>query len=259
MPADEPVYVVKEDPSNPRLLFAGTESGAYVSIDGGGAWQRLMNGLPTVAVHDLIIHPRDRDLIAATHGRSVWILDDIGPLEQLTDAVLAADVHMFENPLATKWHASSRGATRGHMLFMGRNPLTITARAPGNSPSDLVNSAAIDFWLRTAPSGPVQIEVADLAGEKRFSTEIDGRQGLNRWFWSLRFDPSEAARQAQQERARQLQAQFGGQAPGGFGGGRVQGEEAGPGTYLVRLTVAGRTYESTVTVREDPDLGAAAR
>jgi hypothetical protein len=210
-------------------------------------------------VYDLIIHPRDRDLIAATHGRSLWILDDIGPLEQLTADVLAADVRMFENPLATKWHAISRGATRGHMLFMGRNPLTIAAREPANSPTDLVNSAAIDFWLGTAPSGRLRIEVTDLAGEKRYATEIDGRAGLNRWFWNLRFDPTEAARQAQQERLRQMQAQAGGQAPGGFGGGRMQGEEAGPGTYLVRLTVAGRTYESTVTVREDPDFGMAAR
>jgi photosystem II stability/assembly factor-like uncharacterized protein len=259
LPGDQPVYVVKEDLSNPSLLFAGTEFGAYVSIDGGTAWRRLMNGLPTVAVHDLVIHPRERDLIAATHGRSLWILDDIGPLEQLTADVLATDVHMFENPLATKWHGVSRGATRGHMVFAGRNPLTIAQREPANSPSDLVNSAAIDFWLKTAPSGPLGIEITDLAGEKRFATAIEGRAGLNRWFWSLRFDPSDAARQAQQGRMRQLQAQLGGQTPGGFGGGRMQGEEAGPGTYIVRLTVDGRTYESTVTVREDPEIGMAAR
>ena len=259
LPDGGPVYDVTEDPSNPALLFAGTETGVFASVDRGQTWRRLGDGLPTVPVYDLIIHPRERDLIAATHGRSIWILDDITPLEQMTDAVLAADAHMFENPLATKWHGISRGATRGHMLFMGRNPLTIAAREPGNSPSDLVNSAAIDFWLKAAPSGPVQIEVTDLAGEKRYTAEVDGHAGLNRWFWNLRFAPSEAARQAQQERLRQMQAQFGGQGPGGFGGGRMQGEEAGPGTYLVRLTVGGRVYESTVAVRDDPDIGMAAR
>jgi hypothetical protein len=258
LPAGEPVYVVKEDLVNPDLLFAGTEFGAWVSVDGGGAWRRLMNGLPTVPVHDLVIHPRDGDLIAATHGRSIWILDDITPLQQLSAAVATADVHMFESPLATKWRGISRGATRGHMLFMGRNPLAIAAREPGNSPSELDNSAAIDFWLKAAPAGPVRIEVAELAGTRRFTTDFTARQGINRFFWRLRFDPSEAERQAQQQRMRELQAQFGGETPA-FGAGRVQGAEAGPGTYVVRLTVEGRTFTSTVTVRDDPAIGAAAR
>jgi hypothetical protein len=78
-----PVYVVKEDLKNPSLLFAGTEFSAYVSIDGGANW-RPADWLPTVPVHDLVIHPREGDLIAATHGRSLWILDDITPLQQLT-------------------------------------------------------------------------------------------------------------------------------------------------------------------------------
>ena len=119
-PAKQPVYVVKEDLKNPRLLFAGTEYGVHASIDGGATWRPLMSGgLPTVAVHDLVIHPRDGDLIAATHGRSLWILDDITPLQQLTPAVLAADAHMFRNKVATIWKAVSRGATRGHLMFSG--------------------------------------------------------------------------------------------------------------------------------------------
>ena len=81
-------------------------------------------------VHDLVIHPREADLIAATHGRSLWILDDITPLQQLTPAVLESDVHMFRNKVATIWNAISRGATRGHLMFPGRNPLTIAQRPP---------------------------------------------------------------------------------------------------------------------------------
>ena len=105
-------------------------------------------------VHDLVIHPREADLIAATHGRSIWILDDITPLQQLTPAVLESDVHMFRNKVATIWNAISRGATRGHLMFPGRNPLTIAQRPPANSPSELANSAAVSFYLKDAPAGP---------------------------------------------------------------------------------------------------------
>ncbi len=82
-------------PRNPNLLFVGTDVGAYVSTDMGGHWQKFMNGLPTVPVHDLKIHPRDRELIAATHGRSIWIVD-IAPLEEMTDQVMAAPAYLFE-------------------------------------------------------------------------------------------------------------------------------------------------------------------
>ncbi len=78
------VHVVREDVKNPSLLFAGTEFAVYASLNGGGRWHRLMNGMPTVATQDLVIHPRENDLVAGTHGRSIWILDDITPLQQLT-------------------------------------------------------------------------------------------------------------------------------------------------------------------------------
>ena len=87
IPEGNPIYVVREDPKNPHLLFAGSEFGAFFSVDGGGSWAPMGVGLPTVAVHDLVIHPRDGDLIAATHGRSVWILDDITALQQFTPSV----------------------------------------------------------------------------------------------------------------------------------------------------------------------------
>jgi len=254
LPQDEPVYVVKEDLKNPDLLFAGTEFGAYVSIDAGVNWHRLMNGLPTVAVHDLVIHPRDGDLIAATHGRSIWILDDITPLQQLTSAVAASPAHVFEHRVATRWRGISRGATRGHFLFTGRNPLTIDHREPGNSPSELENAAAIHFWLGTGPSGRVRVEVSDLAGDNAFTTEVDARAGLNRWFWPLRFAaPAQAA--GGQRGARGGAGGGGGRRGGGggaFGGNR--GPEAPAGTYRVRITVDDRTYESTVRLREDPGL-----
>jgi hypothetical protein len=132
--------VVKEDLKNQSLLFAGTEFSAYVSIDGGANWRRL-NGLPTVPVHDLVIHPREADLIAATHGRSLWILDDITPLQQLTPAVLQSDLHLFKNKVATIW---DRGQPRGH----ARAP-----DVPGTQSVDDCAAAACEFTDGAAELG----------------------------------------------------------------------------------------------------------
>ncbi|GMV06336.1 MAG: hypothetical protein AMXMBFR53_26120 [Gemmatimonadota bacterium] len=102
------VHVLKEDPRNENLLFVGTDVGAYVSVNRGRSWQRFMNGLSTVPVHDLEVHPRDRELIAATHGRAIWIVD-IAPLQEMTEAVLAADAHLFEPAPAFQYGAEPRG------------------------------------------------------------------------------------------------------------------------------------------------------
>ena len=259
LPDGQPVYVVREDLKNQDLLFAGTEFTVFVSVDGGDHWHRLMNDMPTVAVHDLVIHARDGDLIAATHGRSIWILDDITPLQQLTEEVLASDVHLFENRVATQWKGVSRGATRGHKLFMGRNPLSIEHQPPGNSPAQLENSATIDYYLKDGPSGPIALKIADLSGSQVFTGELEGRVGINRYFWDMRFDLTEEQRSRQEERLARLRAQAGGQfrggGRGGFpGGGPVRGALAEPATYVVELTVDGTTYSSTVTIREDPAM-----
>jgi len=258
IPDGNPIYVVREDPKNPALLYAGSEFGAFFSVDGGGSWAAIGEGLPTVGVHDLVIHPREGDLIAATHGRSVWILDDITPLQQLTPAVQESGLHLFEQKVATKWQGISRGATRGHKLFIGRNPLTIDQQEPGNSPSELRNSAAIHFWLGSAPSGPVTVEVYSLDGTQAVSQEIQAHAGINRWFWDLRLPPSAAETAAFQERMAEMQARVGG-APGGAPGGGFrmrgpQGTAAEAGTYLIRLTANGQTVEGTLAVREDPGV-----
>ena len=187
LPAKSPVYVIKEDLKNPNLLFAGNEIGPYASIDGGASWRRL-NGMPIVPVHDLVIHPREGDLIAATHGRSLWILDDITPLQQLTPAVLESDAHLFQNKVATIWNAISRGATRGHLMFQGRNPLTIRQQAPANSPSELTNSATISFYLKSAPAEPVQMEISSMDGARTVTLNVPATAGINRYFWDMRFE-----------------------------------------------------------------------
>ncbi len=266
IPAHEPVYVITEDLKNPNLLFVGTEFSAYASVDAGRSYHKLMNGFPTVAVHDLVIHARDGDLIAATHGRSIWILDDISPLQQLNDAALATDVHMFKNKVATKWRGISRGATRGHFLFMGRNPLTINQRTPANNASELQNSATITFWVKTAPATPAQLDITTWDGTQKFNTEVRATAGINRYFWNLRFNPAGAQTLASGEPAGGRGGGGGGgrargAGPGGGGGGQFGGQGGGgaevpAGTYRVRLTVNGQTHESTVTVRNDPDAPA---
>ncbi len=256
LPAGNPIYVVTEDPRNPELLYVGSEFAAFVSVDGGRSWGRLGEGLPTVAVHDLVVHPRDGDVIAATHGRSIWILDDVSALQQLTPEVQAADAHLFSAKTATKWKGISRGATRGHKLFMGRNPLTIEQEPPGNSPVELVNSAALHFWLRTEPAEPVKIRVATLDGARSVDHELEAHRGVNRWFWDLRWAPSPEEVAAFEERMARLREQFGGQIPGFFGSQRPEGAIADAGTYRVTLTVDGRSVVGTVTVRDDPGLEA---
>jgi photosystem II stability/assembly factor-like uncharacterized protein len=263
LPQNHPVYVIKEDLKNPDLLFVGTEFSLFASIDGGKSWQRLMSGLPTVPVHDLIIHPRDSDLIAGTHGRGIWILDDITPLQQLTPAVLASDVFMFENRVATKWHGVTRGATRGQFLFMGRNPLSIQQGNPSNNAPDLANTASITFYLKDEPAGPVTLEIVSPDGQQKFTAPVQAQRGINRYRWNLRFTPpgEQAVAGAPGGRggAAPGAAGAGGRGGGGRGGAGGGVPEAGTGTYRVRLSAAGRTWAGTVAVRDDPELVRAGR
>ena len=294
LPEGQSVYVITEDPVNPRLLFLGTEFAAYATVEGGKSWFRLMNDLPTVAVHDLVIHPRDRDLIAATHGRSIWIMDDITALEQLSESILSDDAFLFEPRLATIWRGISRGAERGHFFFQGRNPLTMAQRPPANSPPELNNSAFLHYYLRSSPAGEVTMEISDLAGKRKRTAKVPKDAGINRFQWDLRFDPnsldreitqliqklrgmqSEGDRQKlldegrtrllkmaenesqRQEIARRIESatSFDPDAGAGMGGGmrESQGMMAGPGVYRITLSVAGKTHTTTLTVRMDPLL-----
>ena len=111
------VHVIREDPVSANLLFAGTDVGVYMSMNRGLTWQKFMTGLPTVPVHDLKIHPRDRELIAGTHGRSIWIVD-IAPLQQMTDEIMIASAHLFEPKTAFQFGQSPLGGgSSGHQWF----------------------------------------------------------------------------------------------------------------------------------------------
>jgi photosystem II stability/assembly factor-like uncharacterized protein len=171
LPANGPVKVVREDPSNPRLIFAGTEFGLYVSIDQGSSWTKF-GGLPTVSVDDIQIHPREKDLVVATHGRSLYIIDDIQCLEGLTREVLAKAVHLF--PLRPArgfypndgWEDSAGGA-----VFRGANP-------PVGAP--------ITFNVKQLTPDDVKISIANAAGRTVANLSAPGKPGVGRVIWDLK-------------------------------------------------------------------------
>jgi photosystem II stability/assembly factor-like uncharacterized protein len=166
------VNVIKEDPRNRSLLYAGTEYGFYISLDGGRQWKRFMNGLPTVRVDDVLVHPRDNDLILGTHGRSIWIIDDITPLQQLTDAVRTTDAQVLDIRPATAWLNDIQKAilVEGAKHFRGQNP---------------PRGTAISYWLKTAPASDVRITISDVSGREIRSIEGTKEAGLNRVQWDL--------------------------------------------------------------------------
>ena len=249
LPDGHPVYVVREDPTNPNLLFVGTEFAVFYSLDGGKKWSKLNNNLPTVAVHDLLVHPRDNDLIAATHGRGFWILDDISPLQQMSGTVASSEAHLFESRVATQWLRIQPHGTGGSLGFQGENPARTNT---GTGWSD----AAINYLLGTGVTGDVTFEIANIQGNKRTLTVV-ARPGINRLQWNMRFDPTPE----QIKQFKEQQAAGGGR--GGRGGGRgggpqgPQGDLAPPGEYRVTMTANGKTYTSRLTVRPDPMLNEA--
>jgi len=250
------VHVIREHPRNPKLLFAGTEHGLYASFDQGAHWTRLKLNLPTVPVDDIAIHPRENDLVLGTHGRSIWILDDLTPLEQMSDAVLAEDLHLFDMRPATGWRLQNRGGATGHAQFLGPNP---------------PDGALIDYYLKAKPTEKerVHITISDKDGKVIREIENGGKEpGINRVVWDLRTrsvtapPPRRATAGGAQgaesgETGAEVAEQPAGQAGGGGGGGgRGRFGQASPrvepGQYTVKVTAGKYEQTTKVVVEEDP-------
>ena len=171
LPKNYSVYVIKEDPINPNLLFVGTEESVYFSYNKGLSWEKLGSKLPTVAVHDLVIHPRDGDLIAGTHGRSIWILDDINPLRNLT-----ADNKnkLFDTRESTQWIRINTGRKQPYFEFRGKNP---------------PYGAIINFFSNSNKKG--EISISNLAETNFYSKEINMVKGINRFIWPFTLERNE--------------------------------------------------------------------
>jgi photosystem II stability/assembly factor-like uncharacterized protein len=246
-----PIYVLVESDRNPDLLFAGTEFGVQASMDGGRNWRsfggQMTNRMPTVAVHDLVIHPRDRDLIAATHGRGLFIMDDISALEEWRPELSGRAVHVFGQRVATMWVDQSRSGQMGEDAYAGENPPSVAPVSfAQRDRARLANTPIITLGFGASASGTATLEILGGDGRSRVVT-IDARPGIVRYRWNGRLDPPGGL-----PATRAGGAGAGGRGgQGGRGGG---GAAAEPGMYTLRLTLGGETATGRLVVRQDPVL-----
>jgi photosystem II stability/assembly factor-like uncharacterized protein len=251
LPADTPVNVVRADRKNPDLLFAGTETGVYATLDRGGHWTRLGRGLPTVPVDDLVIHPRESDLIAGTHGRSVYVMD-IAPLQQATRAVLTQDAHLFVPGRATLLGIDltrNTGAS-GARRFSAPNPYAALVE-DGDSSGLAPPGATIHYYLRDAVPGGAALTFEDEEGRAVRRIQGPASAGVHRIDWDLRRErlpPPPPWRQVGGNDSRRLAQRESQGRPGPL---------VEPGTYRVRLDVGGRSMTTTLRVEADPGPDAA--
>jgi photosystem II stability/assembly factor-like uncharacterized protein len=212
-------HVLREDPVVESLLFLGTELGLWISLDGGKGWAQYQGGdLPNVAVRDLVVHPRDNDLVLATHGRGIWIVDDITPLRALTPELLGKEATFVQTAPAVQRIPAFGGWVNGDAVFTGANP------------SD---DAVITYYQRRRHVfGDLSIDVRDASGKVVAVIPSSKRRGLNRVEWSMRMDAPKS--------------------PPAATGGATIGPRLPPGTYTVTMTKDGRTYTTPLEVVADP-------
>ncbi len=254
LPATSPggasVRVVRADPKRSGLLFAGTGSGVYVSFDDGDHWQSLMLNLPTTMVDDIAFH--DDDLIVGTYGRGIWVLDDIGPLRQLSTALASNPAHLFKPSEAIRVRRNVDYNTpfpKEEPQAPNPAPGAIIYYLLGSKPSEDIAIDVLDAngnlvrHLTSAPSTPVReaarapMEQFWLAPPSALSVNI----GLNRVAWDLRYDTPPAFAHV-----------FAFYGNPGSTPALPEGPLALPGVYTIRLRVDGKPYTQTLTVRADP-------
>jgi len=228
LPSERVARTIREDHRSPNLLYLGTELGLFISVNGGQQWVELKNNMPTLPFNDLTLHPRDNDLVLASHGRGIWILDQLTALQGLTPAAMGSDAHLFPIDTAEQIRYSNLKAHAGDMVFRGENP-----------PS----GAIIDYWLAN-PTSEVALSVHDASGALVQTLTPMRARGVNRVVWNLRHAD--------------LPVRAGG--PGGDDGprGSLAGPYVVPGVFTVRLVSGGQTLEQKVEVRDDPRIDAPA-
>ncbi|MBU6297644.1 MAG: hypothetical protein KGJ79_04410 [Alphaproteobacteria bacterium] len=250
LPRDHFVSVVRADPKKAGLLYAGTDEGVYVSFDNGDRWRALQQNLPTAWVTDLLVH--DNDLIAATEGRAIWVLDDVAPLREITNGMAQEVAHLFKPADAWRVHPDNNKDT----------PLPPETPAGSNPPA----GAILDYWLGAETKGPVTLDIRDSNGQvvRRFSSAepaaapkaeryfakawIEPLQafaatpGMHRLVWNLRYARPKAAHYNYS-----IAAVWGHGTPI-----NPQGPFVLPGDYTVVLNADGKQYTAPLHVSEDP-------
>ncbi|HTU44394.1 MAG TPA: hypothetical protein VMF91_05000 [Bryobacteraceae bacterium] len=214
-------HVIKEDTVSSRLLFLGTEFGLWVSLDGGEQWAQYKGGdFPNVPVRDIVVHPRESDLIVATHGRGIWIIDDITPLRQLTPDIMAKDATFLEGKPAQQRLLAQGGWSEGDATFVGRNP---------------ADAALITYYQRKRHIfGRMKIEIFDQSGKLVDTLPANSRRGISRVEWQMRLKAPRVPPAA----SAAFEAAF---------GPRVL-----PGTYTVKMTRGKEIYTTQLVVHLDP-------
>jgi photosystem II stability/assembly factor-like uncharacterized protein len=213
-------HVIREDPVNRELLFLGTELGLWVSLDGGAQWAQYKGGdLPNVAVRDLAIHPRDHDLVIATHGRGIWIVDDITPLRALTSDALSKDVLFAGSDTKEQRILAFGGWANGDAAFVGDNE---------------AGDAVITYYQKKRHIfGDLGIEVFGPDGKSLGTIPSSKRRGLNRVRWPMRLKAPRVPPAAS------------------YAGGAGVGPRVVPGTYTVKMTKDRNVYETKLNVVPD--------
>ncbi|MFN2540863.1 MAG: WD40/YVTN/BNR-like repeat-containing protein [Chthoniobacterales bacterium] len=213
-------HVIKEDLVKSNLLFLGTEFGLWVSIDQGKTWAQFKGShFPAVAVRDLAIQPRDNDLVLATHGRGIWIIDDITPLRALTPELLNQEVGFVSTRPVQQRIEGSGGWANGDAVFVGNNPPDV---------------AVVTYYQKSRHLfGKLKVEVLDPSGRVIDEVPASKRPGLNRVTWSMREKPPRIPPAAQ------------------IAGAGTRGPRLLPGVYTVRLTKAGKVYDTKLSVGLD--------
>ncbi len=221
------VRVVREHPKNPDLLFVGTEFALWTSADGGAAWQRVKGKLPTVPVSDIQIHPRDNDLILGTHGRGIFVLDELNALAQMSRETTSSDLALFDVEPAIQWRMYGHKGNTGSKFMLGPNP---------------PEGALVSYWLKAKPGEKDEVKVTVTDASGAVVREIKGpkEKGLNQASWDLRAEPPVTA------------------MPGAEFFGPPRGPFVAPGTYTVKVALGSSTATRTVTVEEDPRLSVSA-
>jgi photosystem II stability/assembly factor-like uncharacterized protein len=217
------LYVIREDPVNRNLLYVGSEFGLFFSFNGGKQWLPFKHKFPTTSVRDLAVHPRENDLIIGTHGRGVYILDHIGPLQQLTPEVTAKDAFLFDLRQATIYYQRKDAEYYAKPVFSAPNP-------PYGAP--------ITYYLKekTPKDKPVKFHIYDAEGNKVRTIEHTGNKGLNRVYWPLRGKPV----------FKKLPAIFKGEMAIWFG--IPMGPRVMPGKYKIVLEYKNSKQEKYITL-----------
>src|SRR5579859_114227 len=213
-------HVIKEDTVSPNLLFAGTEFGLWISFDGGKQWAQYKgNEFPNVAVRDIVVQPRESDLVLATHGRGIWIVDDISPLRKLTPEVLAQDAVFLEGKPTQQRFIADNSWPEGNATFVGTNP---------------PNAAVITYYQKKRHIfGKMKIEIFDQQGKFVDTVPANSRRGISRVQWLMRLKPPKVPPAASVA----FEAS--------------EGPRVLPGTYTVKMTRGKDVYTTQLTVAPD--------